>query len=84
MPDRNAVSWSALMAGYVHSGLSTEALSLFSPMIRAATHAPSPLPNEYVLPTTISSCSHIQALEQGKQCHTYALKTGLDSLSIAR
>ncbi|KAJ8628552.1 hypothetical protein MRB53_021875 [Persea americana] len=50
MPDRNVVSWSALMAGYVHSGLSTEALSLFSSMIKAATHAPSPRPQRVCTP----------------------------------
>ncbi|OVA09829.1 Pentatricopeptide repeat [Macleaya cordata] len=73
MPERNVVSWNALMAGYLHSGLASEALKLFKTMNRWE----SLRPNEYIFATVLASCSDIRALEEGKQCHGYVLKSGL-------
>ncbi|XP_068641223.1 pentatricopeptide repeat-containing protein At5g39680 [Aristolochia californica] len=72
MPERNLVSWSTLIAGYFHNGLSSEALALFVSM-NNGSHS---LPNEYVFSTVISSCADMQALQEGKQCHAYVMKSG--------
>ncbi|XP_077245959.1 pentatricopeptide repeat-containing protein At5g39680-like [Tasmannia lanceolata] len=73
MSERNVVSWSTLMAGYFHKGLSSEVLSLFVSM----NNGFSPRPNEYIFATVISSCANLQAFEVGIQCHAYVLKSGL-------
>lgn len=70
---RNVVSWSSLMAGYLHEGLALEVLGLFKSMVSADYNRP----NEFVLTTVISSCSDSVRVEEGKQCHGYVLKSGL-------
>ncbi|KAL5981245.1 hypothetical protein ACLOJK_029166 [Asimina triloba] len=74
MPERNVVSWATLMAGYLQTGLSADALSLFVSMMNDRKFL---RPNKYVLATVISSCANIQAWEEGKQFHAYAFKSGL-------
>ncbi|GMY13683.1 pentatricopeptide repeat-containing protein At5g39680 [Fagus crenata] len=73
MPERNVVSWSALMAGYLHNGLSLEVLRLFKKMVLVENLRL----NEYVFAIVLSSCSDSRRVEEGKQCHGYVLKSGL-------
>lgn len=73
MSERNIVSWSALMAGYLQNGLSLEVLGLFKKMVSVDNLCP----NEYVLAIALSSCSDTGRFEEGKQCHGYVLKSGL-------
>ena len=70
---RNVVSWSALMAGYLHNGLALEVLGLFKTMVSVDNICP----NEFILTTVISSCSNSGRVQEGKQCHGYVLKSGL-------
>ncbi|XP_010427975.1 PREDICTED: pentatricopeptide repeat-containing protein At1g71420 [Camelina sativa] len=67
MPDRNVVSWSALISGYAQAGNEQEGLSLFSAMLAHCC------PNEFVLSSVLTSCRY----EHGKQVHGLALKLGL-------
>ncbi|XP_062009897.1 pentatricopeptide repeat-containing protein At5g39680 [Rosa rugosa] len=73
MPHRNVVSWSTLMAGYLHKGCAFEVLGLFKTMVSEENLSP----NEYVFATVVSSCSDSGRVEEGKQCHGYVLKAGL-------
>nr|XP_009589766.1 pentatricopeptide repeat-containing protein At5g39680-like [Nicotiana tomentosiformis]XP_018623194.1 pentatricopeptide repeat-containing protein At5g39680-like [Nicotiana tomentosiformis]XP_018623195.1 pentatricopeptide repeat-containing protein At5g39680-like [Nicotiana tomentosiformis]XP_018623196.1 pentatricopeptide repeat-containing protein At5g39680-like [Nicotiana tomentosiformis]XP_018623199.1 pentatricopeptide repeat-containing protein At5g39680-like [Nicotiana tomentosiformis]XP_01 len=70
---RNVVSWSFLMAGYLHNGYAWEVTKLFKDMISVDKI----FPNEYVLSTVLSSCSSGGLLHEGRQCHTLVLKAGL-------
>ncbi|POO00517.1 DYW domain containing protein [Trema orientale] len=74
MPVRNVVSWSALMAGYLHNGLDLEVLGLFK---RSMVAVDDMCPNEFVLTTVVSSCSTSGRVQEGMQCHGYVLKSGL-------
>ncbi|XP_047322305.1 pentatricopeptide repeat-containing protein At5g39680 [Impatiens glandulifera] len=71
MRHRNIVTWSALMAGYLHSGSPVEAVRLFRNMGDLR-------PNEYVLATIISCCSKVGfgLFKEGIICHGYAFKSG--------
>ncbi|XP_052170387.1 pentatricopeptide repeat-containing protein At5g39680 [Diospyros lotus] len=73
MHERNVVSWSSLMAGYLHNGFPVEVLWLF----KAMPLADDLRPNEYVLATVLSSCSDSGSFVEGRQGHAYVLKTGL-------
>ncbi|XP_011623351.1 pentatricopeptide repeat-containing protein At5g39680 [Amborella trichopoda] len=73
MNDRNVVSWGAIMAGYLHSGLPREVFSLFELMGTSELR-----PNHFVFATVISSCAQLRALDQGKQSHSFVLKSGLE------
>ncbi|XP_022144415.1 pentatricopeptide repeat-containing protein At5g39680 [Momordica charantia] len=74
MPKRNVVSWSALMAGYMQNGSSLEVFRLLKKMVVEDDICP----NEYVIATIVSSCCGSQMYVEGKQCHGYALKSGLE------
>eukprot|EP00257_Ricinus_communis_P021656 XP_015581191.1 pentatricopeptide repeat-containing protein At5g39680 isoform X2 [Ricinus communis] len=73
MQQRNVVSWSALMAGYLHNGFSLEVISLLKHMIAESDISP----NEYIFATALSSCSDSGRIEVGIQCHGFAFKSGL-------
>ena len=73
MRKRNVVSWGALMAGYFHNGLVLEVLRLFKAMISVDYM----WPNEYIFATVLSCCSDSDQVVEGRQCHGYALKSGL-------
>ncbi|XP_008806036.1 pentatricopeptide repeat-containing protein At5g39680 [Phoenix dactylifera] len=81
MPERNNVSGNALMAGYFHAGFPLEALAVFKSM--DLSQLPGG-PNEYMLTTVLACCAEVRALEEGQQCHEYALKSGLVSHSYVR
>ncbi|KAB1211594.1 hypothetical protein CJ030_MR6G013924 [Morella rubra] len=73
MSDRNIVSWSALMTGYLHNGLALEVLGLLKELVSGENLRP----NEYIFAIALSSCSVSGRVEEGKQCHGYVLKSGL-------
>lgn len=73
LPQRNIVSWSALMTGFLHNGFASEVLELFKTMV-SVDHI---RPNEYILATVLSSCSDDGRILEGQQCHGYVLKSGL-------
>ncbi|XP_042973642.1 pentatricopeptide repeat-containing protein At5g39680-like [Carya illinoinensis] len=74
MSERNIVSWSALMAGYLHNGLALEVLVLFKNMFSMDNLRP----NEYIFAIALASCFVSGRIEEGKQCHGYVLKFGLE------
>lgn len=67
MPDRNLVSWTALISGYAQQGQAYECFRLFSDML---VHC---RPNEFAFTSVLTCCDY----EHGKQVHALALKIGL-------
>ncbi|KAF5733315.1 pentatricopeptide repeat-containing protein [Tripterygium wilfordii] len=74
MPERNLVSWSAMISGYDQVGEPLLALNLFSKM--------QFVPNEYIFASAISACASLLALGQGQQIHAQSLKFGYASISF--
>uniref|UniRef100_UPI0040747504 Synthetic PPR-DYW protein n=1 Tax=synthetic construct TaxID=32630 RepID=UPI0040747504 len=74
MPERTVVSWTAMISGYAQNGQSEEALELFREMQREGVK-----PDEVTLPSVLSACANLGALEQGKQIHAYVIKSGFES-----
>ncbi|XP_020271405.1 pentatricopeptide repeat-containing protein At5g39680 [Asparagus officinalis] len=81
MPERNVVSFSALMTGYLHSGLASDALYMFKSMAFGHSSLRS---NEYIFSIVLTACSDLEALCEGQQCHAYVVKSGLISHSYIR
>ncbi|KAL3829813.1 hypothetical protein ACJIZ3_018615 [Penstemon smallii] len=73
MRKRNVVSWGSIMAAYSHHGLASEVIVLCKDMVRVDKLCP----NKYILATVLSCCSNFGLLDEGQQCHGYALKSGL-------
>ncbi|KAJ6683218.1 hypothetical protein OIU74_021306 [Salix koriyanagi] len=72
MPDKDNVSWSAMISGYAQQDKFTETLVLFQEMQIEGTK-----PDETILVSVISACTHLAALDQGKWIHAYIRKNGL-------
>jgi len=72
MPARNAVSWSAMVNGYVQAGDGREALRIF-----AKIQAEDVRPDDTVLVGVLAACAQHGALEQGKWVHGYLKAHGI-------
>eukprot|EP00253_Pinus_taeda_P001269 PITA_01269 len=74
MYERNAVSWSSVIGGYVTQGQYEEALALFYKMredrgIKA---------DNFVFPPVLKACGGLSALQEGKEVHDYIAASGLE------
>ncbi|CAN6439506.1 unnamed protein product [Victoria cruziana] len=66
MPERNLVTWNAMLAGYAQSRMSKETLSLFEVMLISKV-----TPNEITMLSVLSACADLGALQQGMWAHVY-------------
>lgn len=71
MIDRNVISWTALIVGYVQKMHDEEALKLFCQMQQEGME-----PNQFTFATILSACGSLGALENGKQVFAQTIKTG--------
>ncbi|WCJ28919.1 Pentatricopeptide repeat (PPR) superfamily protein [Euphorbia peplus] len=72
MSERDVVSWTTLIAGYVNEGCGADGVGLYSEMRKDNI-----LPNEFTLATVLKACSLCLDVELGKQIHVEVLKAGL-------
>eukprot|EP01018_Ginkgo_biloba_P006877 Gb_03545 [translate_table: standard] len=72
--ERNAVSWSAMIAGYAQNGHDDQALNLFHQMQLVGTKM-----NPVTITNVLPACAHLSALQRGKEIHGHILRTGLES-----
>ncbi|KAK6794900.1 hypothetical protein RDI58_008353 [Solanum bulbocastanum] len=72
MTERNVVSWTALIAGFVQNGFPVEAFSLFTRMHRSGTK-----PNEFTFVSAIHACSFEDRLSLTNAYQVYGLITRL-------
>ncbi|CAM8900353.1 unnamed protein product [Rhodiola kirilowii] len=73
-PDRNIVTWNALIACYVQNDYSNDALRLFQEMISEGTQ-----PNEFSLSSLLNACTGLEDDSEGKRIHGYLIKLGYNS-----
>jgi pentatricopeptide repeat protein len=74
MPERDVVTWTAMIGGYGQSGQEEHALRLFIQTLDFGVK-----PNQYTFGSVISACARLEVLEEGKQVHGYTIKIGLDT-----
>lgn len=74
MPDRDVVSWTALIAGFVEKGLVGEGMDTFCEMRKQGVR-----PNDCTLTTCLKVCSMCLDLDLGKQLHAEIIKAGVSS-----
>ncbi|ERN16873.1 pentatricopeptide repeat-containing protein At2g33680 [Amborella trichopoda] len=75
--ERNEVVWTEMVGKYVSMGHSSEALSLFSLMLRERIN-----PDYILISTILSSCNSPKSLEAGTQIHCFAIKSGFSSVTF--
>ncbi|CAD6336283.1 unnamed protein product [Miscanthus lutarioriparius] len=73
MPERNVVSWTAMISGYSQNERPDEAWELFIMMLRAGCE-----PNEFTLASVLTSCTGSEGIHQVKQVHAFAVKTNFE------
>ncbi|VFQ95558.1 unnamed protein product [Cuscuta campestris] len=77
--ERNAVSWTALLSGYVANGRLDQALRSLTWMQQEGFN-----PDIVTIATVLPACGELKVLAQGKEIHCYALKNGiLPNVSVA-
>lgn len=74
MPDRNIISWSAVISGLVQHGKSKEALQFFQKM-----HSDGVKPDTYTFATILSACANLAALAEGRRLHALIKKSKFSS-----
>lgn len=75
MPERNVVSWSAIISGYAQAGLCEEALNIFNQMQQEAEVEA----NQFTFGTILAVCADMKAAKQGEQVHAGIIKSGIVS-----
>ncbi|XP_074302729.1 pentatricopeptide repeat-containing protein CRR2, chloroplastic-like [Silene latifolia] len=77
MPEKNVVSWSAMIACYAKNGMPFEALNLLHEMVDGIKEFS---PNSVTMVNVVQACSALAALNLGKMLHCYILRHNLNSV----
>ncbi|XP_031485853.1 pentatricopeptide repeat-containing protein At5g66520-like [Nymphaea colorata] len=72
IPEKDDVSWSAMIDGYVQNGLFERALEVFQQMQNKGIP-----PSRFVLPSVLSACANLGALDQGRWVHAYVERNSM-------
>ncbi|KAL6011194.1 hypothetical protein ACLOJK_001639 [Asimina triloba] len=73
MPQRNVISWNAMMSGYTNNRMWVSALELFYLM----RYDQLEMPDEFAVATAFSACAGSKDLALGRQIHALAMRSGL-------
>eukprot|EP01018_Ginkgo_biloba_P038898 Gb_11523 [translate_table: standard] len=74
MSQRDLVTWNAMIAGYAQNGYYDETLKIFLQMQLTGIK-----PDPFTIASFLPACSHISALQQGKEIHNFIVRSGFDS-----
>ncbi|KAK7857568.1 pentatricopeptide repeat-containing protein [Quercus suber] len=74
MPQRNVISWTALIAGYAQNNRPDDAINVF----RRMQIDENVEPDEIAMLAVLSACADLGALELGEWIHNYVEKLGLN------
>ncbi|XP_068642954.1 pentatricopeptide repeat-containing protein At4g18520, chloroplastic [Aristolochia californica] len=77
MGERDVVSWTAMLNGYLKIGLDEEVLKLFMDLIERDFQ-----PNRFTLACLLNLCARRSDLALGKQIHTHVVKSKLHGLIL--
>ncbi|KAL8112309.1 hypothetical protein AgCh_019856 [Apium graveolens] len=73
IPEKDVVSWTAMVAGFAKLGKGVEALSLFRQMLLEAV-----APNSVTFSSLILACSQMGSLKLGKSVYCYMLRNAIE------
>ncbi|KAL9165135.1 hypothetical protein ABFS82_06G150700 [Erythranthe guttata] len=72
IPEKNVVSWTAMMSGYIGVGKFREAVDLFKQSLETGL-----VPDSYTLVRALSACSHLGDSSAGGWIHKYVVDIGM-------
>eukprot|EP01018_Ginkgo_biloba_P008782 Gb_27833 [translate_table: standard] len=73
MPERNVVSWTAMIAAYTRHGFGEEAFTLYCQMKETRIQ-----PNQFTFTSVLPACADLAALEHGKEVHEDIIRNGFE------
>ncbi|TKV93059.1 hypothetical protein SEVIR_9G201500v4 [Setaria viridis] len=76
MPEKNVVTWTALITGYTLNSQPVAALEVFVEMLEAGRY-----PSHFTLGATLNACSASDNVGMGKQVHGYTIKYGAELIT---
>ncbi|KAL6875601.1 hypothetical protein ACP4OV_013114 [Aristida adscensionis] len=76
MPERNVVTWTALMTGYTLNSLPESALEVFIEMLEAGKY-----PSHFTLGAALNACTTSYNADLGRQVHGYVVKYGTELIT---
>ena len=76
MPDRNVITWTAMISGLVHRECFLESLLIFREMKRNAEL--KDCPNSMTYSISVSACSGLRGIVEGSQLHALVVKDGYE------
>ncbi|CAN6381251.1 unnamed protein product [Urochloa humidicola] len=76
MPEKNVVTWTALITGYTLNSQPAAAMEVFVEMLEAGRY-----PSDFTLGATLNACSASDNVGLGKQVHGYMIKYGAESIT---
>eukprot|EP01018_Ginkgo_biloba_P022394 Gb_02038 [translate_table: standard] len=71
MAQKDAVSWTGMIAGYTQNGHSDQALKLFREMLLAGVK-----PDQLTIASVLPACTHSTALQEGQEIHSFIIRIG--------
>uniref|UniRef100_A0A2C9VDQ0 Pentatricopeptide repeat-containing protein n=1 Tax=Manihot esculenta TaxID=3983 RepID=A0A2C9VDQ0_MANES len=69
IPCRSSITWNAMMSGHIQHGYFDDAINLFRRMQSAGVQLPAG-----ILGSLVDACSHLGALQLGKEIHGYLIR----------
>ncbi|KAK8945621.1 putative pentatricopeptide repeat-containing protein [Platanthera guangdongensis] len=79
MVEHDAVTWTTIMSGLTHNLYFRKALETFMDFRKTQIQL-----DEHCISTVVNACTGLQAIDEGRQIHTLALKQGLDFSNFTR
>jgi pentatricopeptide repeat protein len=76
MPEKNVVTWTALITGYTLNSQPVAALEVFVEMLEGGRY-----PSHFTLGATLNACSASDNVGMGKQVHGYTIKYGAELIT---
>ncbi|XP_011623525.1 pentatricopeptide repeat-containing protein At5g13270, chloroplastic [Amborella trichopoda] len=73
MPEKNAVTWTAVMSGYTQAGKEEAALALYQKILMVGNE-----PDGFVFSVILKACAGLNNLKFGKLVHAHILKLGME------
>eukprot|EP01018_Ginkgo_biloba_P008625 Gb_28755 [translate_table: standard] len=77
MPERNVVSWTAMISAYARHGRGKQALTFFFQMQESGIQS-----NEFTFASVLPACSWLAAVEHGKEVHGNIIRNGFQSDTV--
>ncbi|TKY68176.1 putative pentatricopeptide repeat-containing protein [Spatholobus suberectus] len=72
IPEKNVVSWTAIICGYIESGCCEQAVGLFRGLLEMGLR-----PDSFTLVRVLYACSRVGALDSGRWIDRYMSESGL-------